>query len=148
MSDIRHRVGIAAPPERVRWALSTLEGLAGFWSEDVEGDPAPGGTLRYYFGNPEPRVTVEVLDTADPFLIEWRCVGGPDEWVETTLTFQIEALEGETAVSLTQAGWREPVAFMYHCSTKWAYFMLGLKHWLEGADPVAWPHDEKMSSWG
>jgi hypothetical protein len=32
----------------------------------------------------------------------------------------------------THAEWREPDEFIHHCSTKWAYFLLGLKAWLEG----------------
>jgi hypothetical protein len=28
-------------------------------------------------------------------------------------------------------GWKEPVEFMHHCSTKWAVFLLSLKSLLE-----------------
>ncbi len=37
MADIRHRVGIAAPRERVYRALATREGLSGWWTRDVRG---------------------------------------------------------------------------------------------------------------
>ena len=45
MAAIRHRVGIAAPQTRVYEALATKEGIAGWWSRDVEGDLHAGGTL-------------------------------------------------------------------------------------------------------
>jgi hypothetical protein len=48
----------------------------------------------------------------------------------------------------THADWREPVDFMHHCSTKRAYFLIGLKGWLEGQDSVAYPNDMKISNWG
>jgi uncharacterized protein YndB with AHSA1/START domain len=51
MADIRHRVGIAAPPARVYEALTTTEGLSGWWTRIVEGDPTHGGTLRSSSGS-------------------------------------------------------------------------------------------------
>jgi len=38
MVDILHRVGTQTPsPEKVYDALTTVEGLAGWWTEDVKG---------------------------------------------------------------------------------------------------------------
>jgi len=37
---------------------------------------------------------------------------------------------------------------MYHCSTKWGYFLLGLKAGLEGGQPSPYPTDMKISHWG
>jgi hypothetical protein len=48
----------------------------------------------------------------------------------------------------THASWREPVEFMHHCSTKWAYFLLGLKAWLEGGEATPFSDDMNISSWG
>ena len=45
MADIRHRVDIAAPRERVYQALATREGLSGWWTRDVWGEAEPGGEL-------------------------------------------------------------------------------------------------------
>lgn len=36
MADIIHRVGIKASPNKVFWALSTIEGLAGWRAEEHE----------------------------------------------------------------------------------------------------------------
>jgi uncharacterized protein YndB with AHSA1/START domain len=148
MADIRHRVGIAAPQERVYEALATKEGLSRWWTRDVEGDPVPGGTLRFFFGTPEPSAIMEVIDLVPDRHVGWRCVGGPDEWVGTTLTFDLKPAEGETVVLFTHADWREPVEFMHHCSTKWAYFLIGLKAGLEGGEATPYPGEMKISSWG
>ena len=148
MADIRHRVGIAAPRERVYEALATIEGLSGWWTREVKGDAQPGGTLRFYFGGSEPGAVMEVTALEPGQRVAWRCVGGPDEWVGTNLTFDLKPEDGETAVKLTHADWREPVEFMYHCSTKWAYFLLGLKAWLEGGAAAPYPDDMMVSSWG
>jgi uncharacterized protein YndB with AHSA1/START domain len=149
MEHIRHRVGISAPPARVYEALATKEGLAGFWTQHIDGDVTPGGTLRFFFnGNPDPGAVMEVVDLAPNQQVRWRCVQGPQEWVGTDLTFELTSGDEETVVLFTHANWREPVEFLHHCSTKWAYFLLGLKTWLEGGASVANPNDMKISSWG
>ena len=35
MADIRHRVGIGAPQDRIYQALTTPEGLSGWWTREV-----------------------------------------------------------------------------------------------------------------
>ncbi len=147
MPEIRHRVGIAAPAARVQEALTTTEGLAGWWTHDVKGDPSAGGTLEFFFGGPEARVVAEVEEVTATH-VEWRCTKSVPEWVGTRFTFDLEPSEDETVLLFTHAGWREPVDFMSHCSTKWAYFLLGMKAWLEGGPSVAFPDDAKISHWG
>jgi uncharacterized protein YndB with AHSA1/START domain len=151
MPSIRHRVGIAAPQTHVYDALATQAGLSAWWTRDVDGNPDRGGMLRFFFGGPEPAAVMEVIDLAPPQHVAWQCVQGPDEWVGTRLTFELKPAEdrdGETVLLFTHADWREPIEFMYHCSTKWAYFLLGLKAGLEGREAAPYPNDEPVSSWG
>lgn len=148
MADIRHRVGIAAPEARVYEALTTTEGLSGWWTHNVVGDPNLGGRLQFFFGGSEPGAIMEVVALDPTHHVEWRCVQGADEWIGTTITFDLKPADSETVVLFKQANWREPVEFMYHCSTKWAYFLLGLKAGLEGGKATPYPNDEKISSWG
>lgn len=149
MVSIRHRVGIYAPQEQVYEAVATCEGLASWWTRKVEGDTTPGGMLRFFFGAPEPRVVVEVVEADAPRCVVWRCVDSAEEWIGTTMTFDLKpGAEGETALMFTHADWREPVEFMHHCSTKWGYLLLGLKSGLEGGAATPYPDDLKISSWG
>ena len=170
MADIRHRVGITAPREQVYQALATTEGLSRWWTQDTAGDLAVGGKLEFYFGQAEPGAIMEVTELDPGQRVAWRCVQGPDEWVGTAVTFDLsgdapaEALPrpatsgpatpggagpgGETVLLFTHADWREPVEFMHHCSTKWAYFLLGLKAGLEGGPATPYPQDMAISSWG
>jgi hypothetical protein len=68
--------------------------------------------------------------------------------VGTTFSFDLTASEGETGLLFTNAGWEEQVEFLHHCSTKWAYFLLGLKAGLEGGKASPYPGDSKISRWG
>src|SRR6266851_2172459 len=148
MADIRHRAGIAAPKEQVYEALSTVEGLSGWWTRGTAGDPAIGGKLEFFFGQPEPAGVMEVAGLLPGQQVAWRCVQGPDEWVDTTVTFDLRETDGETVVLFTHADWREPAEFMHHCSTKWAYFLLGLKAGLEDGSATPYPEDMAISRWG
>jgi uncharacterized protein YndB with AHSA1/START domain len=145
MPDIRHRVGIAAPQPRVYEMLATHDGLAEFWTRQVEGDTEVGGKLRFFFGRPEPSAVMEVIELSPDQRVRWRCVEGPPDWVGTIITFDLKDGDGETVLLFTHADWREPVEFMHHCSTKWATVLLGLRTGLEGGAFSAFPDDTRIS---
>ncbi len=144
---IRHRVGIQAPEAAVVARLTTIDGLASWWTRDVEGDPTVGGEVRFWFGREQGRsVTFAVAEITDHRVV-WRGVAGPDEWVGELFTFDLEPFGSETVLRFTQT-WREPVEFMGHCSTKWGYFLLGMKAELEGGEGTPYPGELQISSWG
>lgn len=65
------------------------------------------------------------------------------------LSFDLTPYEDETVVIFNHADWREPVEFMYQCSTKWAVHLIDLKKWLEGGPSTAFPEEIKVSNrWG
>ena len=64
--------------------------------------------------------------------------------VGTDLTFQLKAKKDETVLLFTHAKWKKPTEFMYHCSTKWATFLLSLKNWLERDEGRPAPYDVKI----
>jgi uncharacterized protein YndB with AHSA1/START domain len=50
MADILHRIGIkSSSPEDVYAALTTLEGLPGWWERDTTGETALGGVIAFRF---------------------------------------------------------------------------------------------------
>jgi uncharacterized protein YndB with AHSA1/START domain len=138
MPDILHRVGIAAPPERVYQALTTLDGLRGWWVSTTGGDPRPGETIDFGF------CRMQVLEALPGRLVRWRCTEGPPEWVGTEIAFRLAWKEDQTFVLFSHAGWREPVEFMHHCSTKWATFLLSLRDSIERGEGHPAPHDVKI----
>ncbi|HEY2430550.1 MAG TPA: SRPBCC domain-containing protein [Acidimicrobiales bacterium] len=145
MAEIRHRIGVEAQIEDVYDAVATSKGVARWWTEDTGEDP--GGAIGVTFGGAR-AATMELAEQTPPTHIVWRFVQGPAEWVGTTATFDLRRTGEETVLLFTHAGWAEPVEFMHHCSTRWGYFLLSLKHALEGAAANPWPHDEKASTWG
>ena len=107
MVDILHRVGVKTPtPEKVYDALTTVDGLAGWWTDDTKGSADVGGVLEFRFPP-----------------------GG----------FDMEVVESR--------GWREPVEFMHHCSTKWGSFLMSLKSLVETGEGAPAPRDVPVSDW-
>ena len=49
MVDIVHRVGIKAPVSKVYAALSTIDGMAGWWTTATTGSPKVGGVIAFRF---------------------------------------------------------------------------------------------------
>lgn len=145
MVDILHRVGITAPRDAVYQALTTREGLANWWTKDTTGDGAEGGVLGFRF---EPGgFDMKVMETHPPERVLWEVIDGPEEWVGTQISWDLRT-EGEfTIVLFAHRGWREPAEFMYHCSTKWATFLMSLKALLETGTGNPAPDDVQISDW-
>ena len=49
MVDIIHRIGVRSSASSVYKALATIEGLAHWWTEEVEGDEQVGGKIKFRF---------------------------------------------------------------------------------------------------
>lgn len=149
MVDILHRVGITAPRDEVYRALTTPEGLAGWWTDDVRGEGGPSGTLGFRFaGAPEPGgFDMLVLESQPADRVLWEVVDGPAEWIGTQVSWDLSTSGEYTIVLFAHRGWREPVEFMHHCSTKWATFLMSLKELVETGAGAPAPHDVRVSDW-
>jgi len=138
MPDILHRVGIAARPDVVFAELATLPGVRRWWQSGATGDATTGGTIDFGFCD------MQVLEASPGRRVHWRCTRGPAEWIGTEVAFDLAWKDDQTVVLFRHAGWKEPVEFMHHCSTKWAVFLLSLRDALETGQGRPAPHDVKI----
>ncbi|MGW4719636.1 SRPBCC family protein [Nocardia sp. NPDC004260] len=146
MVDILHKVGIEAPADEVYAALTTTEGLAGWWTADTKGNGGElGDLLEFRFAAGGFDMRVRELDPGKRVL--WEVVGGPDEWIGTQVDWSLDQAGDYTTVLFAHRGWKEPVDFMHHCSTKWAVYLLSLKSLIETEKGAPHPHDVKIDSW-
>lgn len=98
-ADYQNEVLFDAPPEKVFAALTTLEGLAGWWTT-VTGSGIQGGELRFVFSGAahvdglmlaEEPLLIRVDTARHPSEVSWtvlECVLLPD-WVGTSLHFEL-----------------------------------------------------------
>ena len=146
MVDILHRIGVeGSGPEEVYGALTTVEGLAAWWTDDTTGSSEVGGVLRFRF--PNGGFDMEVVELRPAERVTWRVVDGPAEWIGTTVDWRLRRDGDWTIVLFTHAGWAEPVEFMHHCSTKWATFLMSLKSLVETGAGAPAPKDVQISDW-
>jgi len=147
MPDILHKVGVkSSSPADVYKALTSLEGLSGWWTTDTRGEGAKvGGVLQFRFG--AGGFDMEVLELQPGKRVQWVVIEGPQEWIGTKISFDIRQEGDWTIVMFKHEGWKEPVDFMHHCSTKWAVFLLSLKSLLETGKGAPAPNDIKLDSW-
>jgi uncharacterized protein YndB with AHSA1/START domain len=140
MVDILHRVGVeGASPAQVYTALSTIDGLAGWWTHDTTGSTDLGGVIKFRF--PPGGFDMEVVQQEPGERLAWKVVDGPQEWVGTTIDWQLRDDGDRTIVMFKHQGWKEPVEFMHHCSTKWATYLMSLKALIETGHGAPAPND-------
>ena len=150
MFDILHRVGIKASLDKVYKALATPEGVAGWWTTDSTGDRKAGGMINFRFtaaGHEIGAFSMKILELHANTRVVWQVVTGPAEWVGTKIRFELKQEDDFTIVLFKHEGWKEPVEFMYHCSTKWGTFLMSMKSLLETGKGNPSPHDVKIGNW-
>ena len=146
MVDILHKVGIeAATVDQVYAALATVDGLSGWWASDTQGDSEIGGVVQFRFG--PGGIDTKVVELQPAGRVLWEVVDGPAEWIGTTIGFDLKQDGDYVSVLFKHQGWKEPVEFMHHCSTKWALFLMSLKSLVETGKGQPSPNDIKIDNW-
>ena len=81
MADILHRVGIKSSLDEVYKALTTREGLAGWWTEDTKGESKVGGVIQFRFsegGKDIGGFDMKVLELRPDKRVLWEVVEGAE----------------------------------------------------------------------
>ena len=151
MVDIIHRIGIRSSANEVYRAISTIDGLANWWTEEVEGGEKIGSKIVFTFrsetGTVKGQMVMQVTELTPDKNVRWQCVDGPAEWVDTAITFDLSQQDDQIIIIFGHRNWREPIEFMAHCSMKWAVFLLSLREYVETGKGKPSPRDVKIDNW-
>jgi uncharacterized protein YndB with AHSA1/START domain len=151
MADIIHRIGIKSSAAQVYKALSTIKGLAHWWTEEVEGDEKIGGKIAFTFrtetGDIKGKMIMQVTELNADKSVRWRCVDGPAEWIGTDITFDLSQQDGQIIIIFGHRNWCEAIEFTAHCSMKWAVFLISLREYVETGKGKPSPNDLKIDNW-
>jgi len=124
MADIRHSIAVEAPADRVTRLVSSADGLATWWAEDVTQMPNPAAVEFGFFD----RSTVyRLVRTESPHDIRWLCETG-HEWAGTELVFRLQPKGQQTLVGFSHERWTEATPYFVSCNTVWGHLMFKLKH--------------------
>ncbi len=139
MSDIKHQITIRGKEQDVYKALSTIDGLSGWWTRTTSGDSKVGGKIDFRFGQHVIAMRVAALEPGRR--AAWECADSVGDWVGTKVNFDLQGKDGATVLTFGHKDWREANDYFGHCSMKWATFLLSLKQYVETGAGAPFPND-------
>ena len=163
MPNIRHEVLIGAPADHVFKAITSQQGLSAWWTPDATAEPALNSVARFPFG-PTYFKEMKITKLEPSIQLNWACITGCDEWVGTTLSFellsgdkgtlsksraelydQLQQLKHDagTLLVFSHDGWREYTPMFAECNYTWGQFLRSLKLFCETGTGRPWPQQHR-----
>lgn len=132
-------VDIETAAGRVFDALSTRDGLAGFWTPDVSGSGAVGEVLAFGFDAAPADLRMTVTARDEGRRVAWSCAGPWPGWEATELAWSLEPAPdgGGTRAVLVHRGWADdhPDGELGSVAFTWAQVLGALKAFVESGTP-------------
>ncbi|SDE05890.1 SRPBCC family protein [Niabella drilacis] len=138
MKSIYHRLLIEASAEKVYSALTTREGLSGWWTPETTAIPEVGSIARFAFG-PDYFKEMEIRELKPFSSVQWRCIRAFEDWIGTTLTFELQPHKKGTVLLFHHDGWKEYTPEFASCSYDWALFFRSLRFLCETGKGFPYP---------
>jgi uncharacterized protein YndB with AHSA1/START domain len=130
MASIKHLFHINASKEKIFEALTTIEGLANWWTNKVNGNAKVGSVIEFRFGDfggPD----MEIKELKPNELVTWECVGGAEDWIGHIFSFHLDTNDNKTRVRFEQSGWKETNDFYASCNFSWGRYMESLRQYCQ-----------------
>jgi uncharacterized protein YndB with AHSA1/START domain len=165
MPNIRHELIIGASVDQVYNAITTSEGLSAWWTPDTVAKAEAGSIARFAFG-PTYFKEMKITELKPRELVKWTCITGADEWIDTTLTFKLEAGDKKavlnshpeltdqiqqqnnsnvTLLILQHEDWKDYTPMYAECNFTWGQFLRSLKLFCETGEGTPWPNQHRSS---
>ncbi len=135
MATLYHEIRIDAPPERVYEALTTTEGLRGWWTPDASAEPIVGSIAVFGFYNRAVVFRMRIDALRPNRRVDWTCVGDYESWLNTRISWQLKKVDGGTLTKFRHAGWPSVRGTFAETNTTWGALMYHLKSYCEGNAP-------------
>lgn len=154
MSHYRHTFVAEANPATVYAALTSAEGLSGWWSQDCDVQTHVGGAVQFRFG--ANHKTMRITQLRPDHGVRWHCTAAymaaehltrRDEWVGTEMVFTLTAeADGRTRVEFEHIGLEPNLECFGLCSKGWNYFMPSLKSFVETGRGTPFPMPQAVAA--
>lgn len=142
IKSIYHRLLIEKPIETVYGNLTKQEGLAGWWTPDTIAKPEVGSVSRFAFG-PNYFKEIKVEELKPYSKVKWLCLNASEEWVGTTITFELEPHNKGCTLMFHHDNWAAYSQEFASCSFDWALFLRSLKMLCETGKGKPYPDFNK-----
>lgn len=164
MPNIHHFILIGSSKEKVFDALSSQSGLSAWWTPHTKISSELGSIARFSFG-PEYFKDMKITKLRPFEEVQWQCIAGAQEWIGTTITFQLISgnkeflrkihpeIEGQieqlvydsgTLLMFHHEGWSSYSPMFAECNYTWGQFLRSLKLLCETGKGKPWPHQHKI----
>ena len=132
MPDIMHQLTIHAPPEPVYRALTTADGVRGWWTRDAMLDPEVGGIGKFEFYDGRTVTKIRIDEQEAPARVGWSVTSSTIMgWNGTVIGFDLRADGDNTVLSFAHRDWAEANETYARVTTGWAYFLVSLRQYIE-----------------
>lgn len=126
MSDyaIQARFEASCPPADVKRWLTSTDGIAGWWSDSVNGAASSQGD-RFHVGFPTTDVVfdLDVMEMSDD-AVEWHVPDSPPWWKGTTIRFELTGSDqGGTSLLFTHGGFQPDDPIIAVITPAWVRFL-------------------------
>lgn len=107
--SIERTVELAHPPDKVWAALTTAEGLSGWFGTEAQIDLRPGGSgWMRWTGGETAELRVERVEAATVFGFTWPITGLPeDDPRRTYVEFTLESVDAGTLLRVVETGFAQ-----------------------------------------
>ena len=139
MSHYQQALVLEAKPPAVYAALTTPNGLRGWWTQDCDVATKVGGTIHFRFGRNHKDMRIEPLEPGRE--VRWLCTGAHiaaaqltrrDEWVGTQLVFRLTPQgNGRTHLDFEHIGLVPAFECYGPCSSGWHHYLDSLQRFVE-----------------
>ena len=109
-NTITRTVELAHPQERVWSALTTIDGLTGWFGSHATGEVVPGEDvhMRWEQYDHEATLAIKVVEPVSRFAFCWGVNGAPDgDPRRTYVEFVLESTRGGTRLTVTESGFAQ-----------------------------------------
>ena len=130
-----HKITINETKQKVYDAITTEEGLRGWYTRSVHGSASHGERLKLDFESKAGPFHWKIDETNPGSVVKWECLEGPGDSGGTVATFQLEDSADGTVVELDHEGIDEADDKRKTCNTMWGTLMLHLKQFVETGKP-------------
>src|SRR3954452_25213160 len=132
MNDVYEgQVTVRAPRARVFDAVSTLDGLRGWWTPLVSGATGDGGELRFAFDGLDEEIVMRVDAARRPSAVHWTCLvhTSAPEWNGTKIRFEVDDTGDGTRLTLRHSGLAPEVV-----ARGWDHFLASIGGYVEDGE--------------
>ncbi len=166
MPNIRHQLFIGVPAEKIYKAITSQEGLSAWWTPDTKAKSERNSVARFAFGA-EYFKEMRIAELNPLGQVKWVCITGADEWIGTTISFDLQPGDKETLLNsypemkdqIQQSkadkgtllifhhdNWKEYTPMFGECNYTWGQFLKSLKLLCETGRGRPWPNQHHIET--